>query len=332
VTGLTIIGAGSWGTALAIVLAPRYREIQLWAHERDLAARMTSSRENDTYLPGFHLPDNVNITAELAAALERAAIVLSVVPSRFVRSVYAGMLPHLSREMRFVSATKGLETGSLLRMSEVIHDAVAQRFEPRVAILSGPTFAREIARGEPAAVVISSSDRELSAGIQQQFSGPAFRLYVNDDPVGVELGAALKNVIAIGAGICAGLGLGNNSTAALITRGLAEITRLAVAMGGQPRTLAGLAGLGDLVLTCTGELSRNRSLGIELARGRKLQDIVNTMNMIAEGVETTSAAVELARKFHTDMPITLQMGLLLRGAVTPRDAIRQLMERTLTDE
>jgi len=332
VTGLSIIGAGSWGTALSIVLGPRYERIHLWTHERDLAGRMAGSRENDIYLPGFRLPDNVDVTANLSHALQPNAVVLSVVPSRFVRGVYSQMLPYLTPEMCFVSATKGIETGSLLRMSEIIRDVVKQKFDPSVAVLSGPTFAREIARGEPAAVVISSSDRPLAASIQHQFSGPTFRLYVNDDPIGVELAAALKNVIAIGAGICAGLGLGNNSIAALITRGLAEITRLAVAMGGQPRTLAGLAGLGDLVLTCTGDLSRNRAVGMELARGRKLGDIVNSMAMIAEGVETTGAAVELARKFHTEMPITTQMDRLLRGEVTPGDAIRQLMERTLVEE
>src|SRR5208282_6310786 len=188
--------------------------------------------------------------------------------------------------MRFVSATKGLEQGTLLRMSEVARAVIGQKFEPRVAVLSGPTFAREVARGEPTAVVIASTDQELALSIQREFSGPSFRLYTNDDPAGVEIGAALKNTIAIGAGICQGLGLGNNSSAALITRGLAEITRLAVAMGGQPRTLAGLAGLGDLVLTCSGELSRNRRVGLELARGRQIEDVTSSMPMVAEGVET----------------------------------------------
>ena len=333
---LAIIGGGSWGTALAIALAPRYalpdERIALWTHEPDLAARMARSRENDVYLPGFALPANVTPGSDLADALDQASVVLSVMPSRFVRTIYEQMLPHLTPHMRFVSATKGIESGSLLRMSEVVRQVVGSRFEPRIAVLSGPTFAREIARGEPAAVVISSADRELAAGIQQEFSGPNFRLYANDDPVAVELGAALKNVIAIGAGISHGLGLGNNSIAALITRGLAEMTRLAVAMGGKPRTMAGLAGLGDLVLTCTGELSRNRSVGVELARGRRLADILSSTTMIAEGVETTAAAVDLSRKFHTSMPITEQMGRLLKNEVTPREAIRTLMERTLTDE
>ena len=327
-----IIGAGSWGTALAIVLAPRFERIRLWAHETDLVERMLATRVNDVFLPEFPLPQNVEPTASLAHALDQAAIVAGVMPSRFARSIYGEMLPHLKPEMRFVSATKGLEQGSLLRMSEVARHVIGQKFEPRIAVLSGPTFAREVARGEPTAVVISSADRELAASIQREFSGPTFRLYANDDPVGVELGAALKNIIAIGAGICDGLGLGSNTIAALITRGLAEITRLAIALGGQPRTLSGLAGLGDLVLTCNGDLSRNRSVGIELAKGRTLAEIVNSMAMIAEGVETTAAACGLARKCQVNMPITEQMDAILRGRTAPRDAIRELMERELKSE
>jgi glycerol-3-phosphate dehydrogenase (NAD(P)+) len=328
----SIIGAGSWGTALAIVLATRFERIRLWAHECDLVDRMFATRVNDVFLPGFSLPLNVEPTADLGHALADAGIVVGVMPSRFARSLYREMLPHLAPAMRFVSATKGLEQGTLLRMSEVAHQAIGEKFEPRVAVLSGPTFAREVARGEPTAVVISSTDRELAASIQREFSGPTFRLYANDDPVGVELGAALKNIIAIGAGICDGLGLGSNSIAALITRGLAEITRLAVALGGRPRTLSGLAGLGDLVLTCNGDLSRNRTVGIELAKGRKLADIVSSMTMIAEGVETTAAACDLARKFHVEMPITMQMDAILRGRTLPLDAIRELMERELKNE
>jgi glycerol-3-phosphate dehydrogenase (NAD(P)+) len=313
-------------------LAPRFELIRLWAHEADLVERMFSTRVNDVFLPGFSLPLNVEPTADLGYALERAGIVVGVMPSRFARPLYRLMLPHLEPEMRFVSATKGLEQGTLLRMSEVAREVIGQKFESRVAVLSGPTFAREVARGEPTAVVIASTDQELAASIQREFSGPMFRLYANDDPVGVELGAALKNIIAIGAGICDGLGLGSNSIAALITRGLAEITRLAVALGGRPRTLSGLAGLGDLVLTCNGDLSRNRTVGIELAKGRKLADIVGSMTMIAEGVETTAAACDLARKYDVDMPITQQMDAILGGRTSPRDAIRELMERALKTE
>lgn len=329
---IAIVGAGSWGTALAIVLAPRFPAIRLWAHESDLVERMRKTRVNDIFLTGFSLPPNVEPTADLGAALEDAETVLGVMPSRFARTLYRAMLPHLSENMRFVTATKGLEPGTLLRMSEVARQVVSEKFMPRIAVLSGPTFAREVARGEPTAVVISSEDQALASCIQREFSGPTFRLYTNDDPAGVEIGAALKNIIAIGAGICQGLGLGNNSLAALITRGLAEITRLAVAMGGQSKTLSGLAGLGDLVLTCTGELSRNRSVGIELAKGRKLAEILASMVMIAEGVESIAAAAELARKFQVDMPITEQMDAILRGGRSPREAIRELMERTLKNE
>lgn len=329
---VAIIGAGSWGTALAVVLAPRFERIRLWGREADLVERMFSSRVNDLFLPGFALPLNVEPTADLGYALEGAQTVIGVMPSRFARSLYREMLPHLHPEMRFVTATKGLEQSTLLRMSEVARAVIGERFEPRVAALSGPTFAREVASGEPTALVIASEDRDLAASIQREFSGPTFRLYVNDDPVGVELGAALKNIIAIGAGICQGLGLGNNTLAALITRGLAEISRVATALGGQPKTLAGLAGLGDLVLTCNGELSRNRMVGIELAKGRGLVEIVESMTMIAEGVETTSAACDLAARCRISMPITEQMDAILRGRTSPRDAIRELMERELKAE
>jgi glycerol-3-phosphate dehydrogenase (NAD(P)+) len=329
---LAIIGAGSWGTALSIVLSARFDRIHLWAHEADLVSRMQARRENDAFLPGLELPANVTATDDLATALDGADIVLGVMPSRYARTVYTRMAPFVEQGMLFVTATKGLEHDTLLPMSEVARQVIGGRFQPRVAALSGPTFAREVARGEPAAVVIASGDRELAKAIQRAFSGPTFRLYTSPDPVGVEIGAALKNIIAIGAGICQGMGLGNNTLAALITRGLAEITRLAVALGGQPRTLAGLAGPGDLVLTCTGELSRNRGVGIELAKGRKLPDIMGSMTMVAEGVETVPAAVDLARKFRVTMPITEQMDSILRGGRSPRDAVRELMERTLTDE
>jgi len=254
-------------------------------------------------------------------------------PSHYARSVYGFVREGLRQEQVenaiFVSATKGLEQGSLLRMSQVAEQEIGSA---RVAALSGPTFAKEIAQGEPAALVVASADSEVAAAVQARFSSPAFRLYTNADPVGVELGAALKNVIAIASGVCRGLGLGNNSIAALITRGLAEITRLAVAAGGQSRTLAGLAGLGDLVLTCTGELSRNRQVGIELGKGRKLPDILSGMQMVAEGVETTAAAIDLARRLNVEMPITMQMHLVLNEGKNPKEALRDLMERSLKVE
>ena len=235
--------------------------------------------------------------------------------------------------MILVSATKGLEQGTLLRMSEVIEQVVKAKFEPRVAVLSGPTFAREVAAGNPTAVVVASASPEVARCVQEAFSGPSLRLYTNSDPVGVEVGAALKNVIAIGAGICEGLGLGHNPTAALITRGLAEITRLAIAMGGQAKTLAGLAGLGDLVLTCSGDLSRNRYVGKELGSGRPLGEIVGSMRMVAEGVETCASAVALGEKFGVDLPIIQQMHAVMSARkVAATEAVRDLMDRSLKGE
>jgi glycerol-3-phosphate dehydrogenase (NAD(P)+) len=317
---------------LAIVLAPRFPEVRLWVYEADLAVRMRLSRQNDVFLPGFSIPGNVLILNDLHAAIQGAEMVLSVTPSQATRGVYSRLLAALDPRMLFVSATKGLERGTLLRISEVIREVVTPRFPPRVAVLSGPTFAREVAAGEATLLVVSSQDRALNQAIQRAFSGPTFRVYRNDDPVGVELAAALKNIIAIGAGVCQGLGLGSNTTAALIARGLAEITRLAVAAGGQPATLAGLAGLGDLVLTATGHLSRNRQVGFELGRGRTLADITASMHMVAEGIETTYAALELAGRHAVDLPISAQVAAILRGQRRPSEAIRELMERSLKEE
>lgn len=326
---LAIIGAGSWGTALAIVLAPRFERVRLWVHESDLARRMDETRENDVYLPGFLLPPNVDVGTEIPACLDHARIVMGVMPSHHARALYTRMLPDLNTDTTFVSATKGIEKGTLLRMSQVIDQVTGST---KIAVLSGPTFAKEVAQGEPAAVVVSSMDPKVAAAVQSEFSGPSLRLYTNGDPIGVEMGAALKNVIAIGAGVCQGLGLGNNTQAALITRGLAEITRLAVAMGGEPKTLAGLAGLGDLVLTCSGELSRNRRVGLELAKGRQIGEITASMKMVAEGVESCAAAVSLGAKFGVDLPIIQQMDEVLHRGKAPRDAVRDLMERTLKVE
>ncbi|MBZ5579212.1 MAG: NAD(P)-dependent glycerol-3-phosphate dehydrogenase [Acidobacteriia bacterium] len=329
---LTIIGGGSWGTALALVLAPRFPQIRLWVYEADLVARMRDTRENDVYLPGFSIPTNIDITSDLAEALAGADVVLSVMPSHLVRGLYQQMLPYLTERMIFASATKGLETDNLLRSSEIIGDVLSTRFRPRVAVLSGPTFAREVAALNPTALVISAQEADVTACLQAAFSGPTFRLYTSSDPVGVEIGGSIKNVVAIGAGVLAGMGLGHNAMAALITRGLAEMTRLAVALGGKAQTLSGLAGLGDLVLTCTGELSRNRAVGLELARGRKLDEIVGSMRMVAEGVKTTNAAVELARRCGVEMPIAEQMYQMLHFGLNPREAVRRLMERSLKGE
>lgn len=315
---LAIIGGGSWGTALAIVLAPRFERVSLWVHEEDLAAHMQETRENDIYLPGFRLPANVDIARDT----QSADVVLGVMPSKYARNVYGQL--EIAPGTPIVSATKGIERGTLKRVSEIIEETLPGH---PVAVLSGPTFAREIAKGDPAAIVIASRNQELASSIQTAFGGRNLRLYTNVDVIGVEIGAAMKNIIAIGAGICQGLGWGNNTIAALITRGLAEITRLAVAAGGETTTLAGLAGLGDLVLTCTGELSRNRKTGIELAQGKTIAEITRSTKMVAEGVETTSAATELAARLKVDVPITQQLGAILNGDKTPAAAIRELMER-----
>jgi len=337
VSQIAVIGAGAWGTSIAIVLGRRGgHEVRLWAHESEVCDSINSHHMNDHYLAGCAIPDLVTATNSLEEALRDAEIVVSVMPSHHARRVFLSMLPHLRPEMLFVSATKGIENDTFLRMSEVITDVLRQAqkpFVPRIGALSGPTFAKEVALRQPTAITVASNDKELGSIVQKEFSDPRFRVYTNDDVVGVELGGSLKNIVAIAAGVCDGLGLGHNSVAALITRGLAEITRLVVACGGRQQTMAGLAGLGDLVLTCTGGLSRNRSVGVELGRGRKLNDIIAGMHgMVAEGVLTTNAAIGLARKMGVEMPITEQMHAILQEGKSPQDAIRELMARPSTSE
>ena len=329
---LAVIGAGSWGTALAISLAPRFDSVDLWAHDAHRALEIAAVRENKRYLPDCLLPPNVRVSSDIAGALDRARIVLFVVPSRYLRCVLKQTQPLLRPNMILVSATKGIEEGTCFRMSEVISEALGFVGSRPVAVLSGPTFAKEIALGEPAAVVIACQDQEIAQAIQRSFATPSLRFYTSTDVTGVEIGAALKNVIAIGAGICRGLGLGSNSVAALVTRGLAEITRLAVNLGGSSRTLSGLAGLGDLVLTATGDLSRNRSVGIKLGQGQKLPQILEEMTMVAEGVETCRAAHQLGLRRDVALPIVEKMYQVLYEAKEPHDAIRELMDRPLTTE
>lgn len=326
---LTIIGGGSWGTALAIVLAPRFSRVRLWVYESDLAERIGATRVNDVYLPGFTIPTNVDATSDLSLAMQDTEIVLGVMPSHLARGMYQQIRPMINDRMIFVSATKGLENHTLLRVSEVIAEVLGTS---AVGVISGPSFAKEVARSEPTAVVAASQDPTIATAVQNAFSGPTFRVYTSTDPIGVEVGGSIKNVVAIGAGVLHGMGLGHNAMAALITRGLAEMTRLAVAMGGRQQTLAGLAGLGDLVLTCTGDLSRNRTVGVELAKGRKLDEIVSSMKMVAEGVKTTNAAVDLAKRFAVEMPIAEQMFQMLHFGSSPQEAIRRLMERSLKGE
>jgi glycerol-3-phosphate dehydrogenase (NAD(P)+) len=332
VKSLTIVGAGSWGTALALVLAPKFERIRLWVYEADLATEMEKRRENGVYLPGFQLPGNICITTSLAEAATHAPVIVTAVPSHFLRTVFQQMLPALHPETLLISATKGIECQTLQLPSEIIGQVISPVFTPRIAVLSGPSFAREVAAGNPTAIVIAARDFANAGLVQTFFSGPTLRLYTSSDPIGVQIGGCIKNVVAIAAGIVHGLGLGHNASAALITRGLAEMTRLAVALGGQQQTLSGLAGLGDLVLTCTGELSRNRTVGVELAHGRKLPEILGSMRMVAEGVETTGAARQLARRHSVEMPITEQMYQVLHFDLPPATAVRRLMERSLRCE
>lgn len=331
---VAILGGGSWGTGLAVVLARsrRKHDIRIWVRETSIAQAMQCERVNPTYLPGIQIPACVEATNDLGEALQGAQIVVGVVPSAHTRAVFLKAAPYISSDTSIVSATKGLEPATHLRMSEVIAQAFALQFIPAMAVLSGPSFALEAARGDPTAVVLASHDRALAAFLQAEFAGPSFRLYTNDDILGVELAGAMKNVMAIAAGACQGLGLGANSLAALITRGLAEMTRLTVALGGKPETLNGLAGLGDLVLTCHGALSRNRHVGFELGRGRSLQEIMAEMSMVAEGVGTTAALLGLARERSIELPITEQVHSILHLGNSPQDAIRAIMERPLKHE
>ncbi|HEY4050625.1 MAG TPA: NAD(P)H-dependent glycerol-3-phosphate dehydrogenase [Acidobacteriaceae bacterium] len=345
---ITIIGSGSWGTALAISFARNSRHsIVLWSHTTAVAEAIEKHRQNLQYLPGYSIPEQVSATADLASSVENAEIVVNAIPSQHVRETYRILAPHLASTQILLSATKGIEDHSFLRMTEVISQEVDRNLsrdvgnarpysDPKgfaVGVLSGPSFAQEVAAGLPTAITVAFSSAHVAARIQEEFSSPFLRLYTNDDVIGVELAGALKNVIAIAAGIASGLELGHNSMAAIVTRGIAEITRLAIACGGRRETLAGLSGLGDLVLTCTGPLSRNRTVGVELGRGRELNEILAGLGgKIAEGVRTTSAALGLAKLHGVEMPITEQMFEILNHGKSAQDAIRDLMSRPGRDE
>lgn len=337
-TRIAILGSGSWGTALSVVLsrARKQHDISLWARNAALAETLRSQRENSVYLPGIPIPVAIRVTPEMQEALKGANVVIGAVPSVHARKIYSQGLPCFTRDMIFVSTTKGLEPATHLRMSKVLAQVLGQEGaaapSQRVAVLSGPSFAAEAARGEPTAVVLAAQEVGLAGQLQEELSGPTLRMYTNDDVLGVELAGAMKNVMAIAAGACQGLGLGSNPLAALITRGLAEMTRLAVALGARAETLSGLAGLGDLVLTCTGALSRNRHVGIELGKGRRLPEILAQMRMVAEGVETAAPLLALAREHGIEMPITEQVDAILHRGKAPKDAIREIMDRPLKRE
>ena len=327
---IAILGAGSWGSALAVHLTRIGHDVGLWARNAHLADELISTRQNSLYLPGVTFPETVSPTHSLEDALSGAAVVVVTVPSHGLRAVVRDTRPVFDPSAIVVSAVKGLEVGSMRRMSEVIHEELPD--VSAVVALSGPSFAAELARELPTAIVAASSSGAAVERVQAEFRSSALRIYGSSDVIGVELGGALKNIIAIAAGVVDGLGLGHNAMAALITRGLVEITRLSVSLGAQRDTLSGLAGLGDLVLTCTGQLSRNRHVGIELGRGRSLDDILSSSSMVAEGVRTTEAALALGAHHHVELPIAEQMAEVLSGRKDPRSAIRDLMSRKQRQE
>lgn len=329
---VAIIGAGSFGTALAGNTAWSRNRVRLWARSQEIVEGLKLRQENKLYLPGVQILGTIEPTTVLAEALENAEIVVLAVPSHVCREVLGRMQPYLDPKATLVSATKGLEVETGMRVEEIVQDVFCDRPAPPFVALSGPSFARDLVKGDPCAVVAASRSPESAALVQETLSRRRLRIYTNDDVTGVEISGAVKNVIAIAAGVVAGLGFGASSAAALITRGIAEMTRLAVAMGGRAETLAGLSGLGDLTLTCFGELSRNRRVGVELGQGRKLHDIIGEMRQVAEGVKTAQAVDGLAKKYNVETPISTGVHRVLYENLTPQDLIDELMNRPLRSE
>jgi len=329
---IAVIGAGAWGTALARLMASSSHEIALWTWQQSHADAMLREHENREFLPGFQLPSSLRPTADLEQALTGAELALIAVPSQVMRSVLSQARPWLQSVRYLVNATKGIEDGTLKLMSEVACDVLGEECDERFVALSGPSFAKEVALGMPTNVVVAGAQERVVAFVQSIFSSDRVRAYTSDDVLGVQLGGALKNVIAIAAGACDGIGFGNNTRAALITRGIAEITRLAVRRGANPLTLAGLAGLGDLVLTCTGELSRNRTVGCELGRGKRLPEILSNLGHVAEGVHTAKSAYEMSRIFDVELPITTEVYKVLFEDKEPLQAVKDLVGRPLRRE
>jgi glycerol-3-phosphate dehydrogenase (NAD(P)+) len=327
-----VIGAGSWGTTLADLLAKKGHDVTLWAHEPEVAQDMAEKGVNSLFLPGIQLSPRLRFTNSLREAAEHKDILLFVVPSQVVRGVIKAIIPSLQQGAMIVSASKGIELETLMLVSQIYEELLPPELYRNFAALSGPTFAREVAQEMPTAVVAASAEPGVARRVQRVFTTGYFRVYTNNDVTGVELGGAIKNVIAIAAGISDGLGFGYNTRAALITRGLAEMTRLGLTMGARSTTFAGLAGMGDLVLTCTGDLSRNRSVGVKLGRGMKLDEILAEMRMVAEGVKTTESACNLARKLGVEMPITEKAFQVLYHDKPAREAVIELMTRDLKAE
>jgi glycerol-3-phosphate dehydrogenase (NAD(P)+) len=327
-----VIGAGAWGTALSMLLADKGHDVTLWMYEKDLAGETARTRENRVYLPGFTLPSSITVTSSMETVTADKTLVISVVPSHTARTVAKQFAPFLSKNVIIVSASKGIEIDSLMPLSDVFMDILPKEFHNRLCFLSGPSFAKEVAQKMPTAVALASYDPAVGKKAQEIFSNDYFRVYTNPDVIGVELAGSLKNVVAIAAGVLEGMGSGYNTMAALLTRGLAEMARLGVAMGGNLQTFSGLAGMGDLVLTCTGGLSRNRTLGVRLGKGEKLDDIMKGAKTVAEGVKTAKAARELVKKYNVDMPIVDEVYLILYEGKDPRRAVKDLMARELKGE
>ncbi len=327
-----VIGAGAWGTALSMLLADKGHDVALWMYEKDLAEETSRTRENRVYLPGFTLPASIKVTSSMETAVADRAVVLSVVPSHTARRVAQQFAPLLSKNAIIVSASKGIEIDTLMPLSDVFRDILPKEFHNRLCFLSGPSFAKEVAQKMPTAVALASYDPVIGRKAQEIFSNAYFRVYTNPDVIGVELAGSLKNVVAIAAGVLEGMGYGYNTAAALLTRGLAEMARLGVAMGGNLQTFSGLAGIGDLVLTCTGGLSRNRALGARLGKGEKLDDIMKGAKTVAEGVKTAKAARDLARKYNVDMPVVDEVYQILYEGKDTKRAVKDLMTRELKAE
>ncbi len=324
---VSVIGAGSWGTTVAALATQNADDVVLWARRPELAAAISARHENPDYLPGYRLPHRLQATSELEEALDRTDVVVLAVPSHGFRAVLANAVPFVPDGIPVVSLAKGLEEGSLLRMTQVVHEVVADHPDGRVGVLTGPNIAGEVMAGKPTASVVAMGDCECAASLQRLFMTGTFRVYTNPDVVGCEIAGVLKNVVAIAAGIAQGLGCGDNARAALITRGLAELTRLGLALGGNPLSFLGLAGIGDLVVTCTSPGSRNRHVGEELGKGRALPEILSDMHMVAEGVKSTASVLALADRAGVEMPIAEEVHAVLTGARTPEEGVSALMLR-----
>ncbi|MFQ5666789.1 MAG: NAD(P)H-dependent glycerol-3-phosphate dehydrogenase [Candidatus Binatia bacterium] len=327
-----VIGGGSFGTALAKLLAEVDHEVVLWCHNPEVARTLSETRENRVYLPGVPIPATVRATSSLAEAVRERDLLVAVSPSHVMRETMAQAHAHLTGAPYVVSAAKGVEERSHKRMSEVLLDVLGPQLRGRIAALSGPSFAREVAAGMPTAVTTAAESVETAQAVQAAFRGPAFRVYTSRDLIGVELGGAVKNVIAIAAGVSDGLGFGSSSRAALITRGVAEVARLVAKLGGDPRTVSGLSGVGDMVLTCTGDLSRNRTVGLRIGGGERLADILGSMKMVAEGVRNSISVCALARQVGVELPIAEQIRLLLHEGKPARQAVGDLMSRQAKPE